>query len=208
MSTEAKCPFNHAAGGGTTNRDWWPKQLRLDLLSQHSSKSDPLDEQLQLRRSFQEPRSGGGEEGSRRADDRFAGLVAGRLRPLRAALHPHGLAQRRHVPHRRRPRRRRARPAAFRAAQQLAGQRQPRQGAPPALADQAEVRPEDFLGRSADPDRQRRARNHGLQDLRLRRRPRRHMGAGSGRLLGQRKDLAGRRRPLWQGRRGRSKTTA
>ena len=43
MSTEAKCPFNHAAGGGTTNRDWWPKQLRLDLLSQHSSKSDPLD---------------------------------------------------------------------------------------------------------------------------------------------------------------------
>jgi len=43
MSTEAKCPFNHTAGGGTTNRDWWPKQLRLDLLSQHSSRSDPLD---------------------------------------------------------------------------------------------------------------------------------------------------------------------
>ena len=37
-------------------------------------------------------------------------------------------------------------PAALRAAQQLAGQRQPGQGAPPALADQAEVRPEDFLG--------------------------------------------------------------
>jgi catalase-peroxidase len=42
MSTEAKCPFNHAAGGGTTTRDWWPNQLRLELLSQHSSKSDPL----------------------------------------------------------------------------------------------------------------------------------------------------------------------
>ncbi len=42
MSTEAKCPFNHAAGGGTTNKDWWPNQLRLDLLSAHSSKSDPL----------------------------------------------------------------------------------------------------------------------------------------------------------------------
>ncbi len=42
MSTEAKCPFNHAAGGGTTNKDWWPSQLRLDLLNQHSSKSDPL----------------------------------------------------------------------------------------------------------------------------------------------------------------------
>ncbi len=40
--TEAKCPFHQTAGGGTTNRDWWPKQLRLDLLSQHSAKSDPM----------------------------------------------------------------------------------------------------------------------------------------------------------------------
>ncbi|MCP1576573.1 catalase-peroxidase [Herbaspirillum rubrisubalbicans] len=44
MSNEAKCPFNHTAGGGTSNRDWWPKQLRLDLLSQHSSKSNPMGE--------------------------------------------------------------------------------------------------------------------------------------------------------------------
>jgi catalase-peroxidase len=43
MSNEAKCPFNHTAGDGTTNRDWWPNQLRLDLLAQHSSKSNPLD---------------------------------------------------------------------------------------------------------------------------------------------------------------------
>jgi catalase-peroxidase len=42
MSTESKCPFNHAAGGGTTNRDWWPNQLNLRILSQHSPKSDPL----------------------------------------------------------------------------------------------------------------------------------------------------------------------
>jgi len=55
MSTEAsqcpvgapdaqpKCPFHHAAaGGGTTNRDWWPNQLKVDLLHQHSSKSDPM----------------------------------------------------------------------------------------------------------------------------------------------------------------------
>jgi len=27
MSTEAKCPFPHTAGGGTSNRDWWPNQL-------------------------------------------------------------------------------------------------------------------------------------------------------------------------------------
>ncbi|MFM0625142.1 catalase/peroxidase HPI [Paraburkholderia xenovorans] len=52
MSSEAKCPFNHAAGGGTTNRDWWPKQLRLDLLSQHSSKSDPLDGSFNYAEAF------------------------------------------------------------------------------------------------------------------------------------------------------------
>ena len=44
MSAEAKCPFNHTApAGGTSNRDWWPNQLRLELLSQHSAKSDPMD---------------------------------------------------------------------------------------------------------------------------------------------------------------------
>ena len=42
MSNESKCPF-HSKTAGTTNRDWWPNQLRLDLLNQHSSKSDPLD---------------------------------------------------------------------------------------------------------------------------------------------------------------------
>jgi len=41
MSAEAQCPVPHA-DGGTSNRDWWPHQLRLDLLHQHSSKSDPM----------------------------------------------------------------------------------------------------------------------------------------------------------------------
>jgi catalase-peroxidase len=39
---QPKCPFSAAAAVGTTNRDWWPRQLRLDLLHQHSAKSDPL----------------------------------------------------------------------------------------------------------------------------------------------------------------------
>ncbi len=44
MKSEAKCPFNHAVSGeATSNRDWWPKQLRVDLLNQHSSRSNPLD---------------------------------------------------------------------------------------------------------------------------------------------------------------------
>ncbi|MEH3085272.1 MAG: catalase/peroxidase HPI [Xylophilus ampelinus] len=42
-TTSAQCPFHQTAGGGTTNRDWWPHQLRVDLLQQHSSKSDPMD---------------------------------------------------------------------------------------------------------------------------------------------------------------------
>jgi catalase-peroxidase len=41
MSTETNCPFTHASGA-TSNRDWWPNQLRLDVLHQHSSLSNPM----------------------------------------------------------------------------------------------------------------------------------------------------------------------
>jgi catalase-peroxidase len=49
---EGKCPFNHAAGGGTSNRDWWPHQLRLDLLQQHSSRSNPMGQDFDYAREF------------------------------------------------------------------------------------------------------------------------------------------------------------
>jgi catalase-peroxidase len=52
MTTDAKCPFNHAGGGGRSNRDWWPNSLRLDLLSQHSDKSDPMDSEFDYAREF------------------------------------------------------------------------------------------------------------------------------------------------------------
>ena len=53
MSTETKCPFNHAAGAtGMTNRDWWPKQLRLELLNQHSTKSNPMGEDFDYAEEF------------------------------------------------------------------------------------------------------------------------------------------------------------
>ncbi len=42
MSTETKCPFTHTAGGGRSNRDWWPNQLNLKILHQHSPLSDPM----------------------------------------------------------------------------------------------------------------------------------------------------------------------
>ena len=53
MSSEAKCPFNHgAATGGTTNQDWWPNQLKLELLHQHSSKSNPMGEDFDYAKEF------------------------------------------------------------------------------------------------------------------------------------------------------------
>jgi len=56
--TEAKCPFSGkasttVAGSGTTNQDWWPNQLRVDLLNQHSERSNPLGEQFNYREEFQ-----------------------------------------------------------------------------------------------------------------------------------------------------------
>ncbi len=52
MSTESKCPFNHVAGLGRTNRDWWPNQLRLELLHQHSAKSDPMGMDFNYAKEF------------------------------------------------------------------------------------------------------------------------------------------------------------
>ena len=52
MSTEAKCPFHHAAGEGTSNRDWWPNQLKLKILHQHSSLSDPMDKDFNYAEAF------------------------------------------------------------------------------------------------------------------------------------------------------------
>ena len=52
MSNEAKCPFHHAAGGGTSNQDWLPNQLKLELLHQHSSKSNPMGEDFNYAEEF------------------------------------------------------------------------------------------------------------------------------------------------------------
>jgi catalase-peroxidase len=51
MSTEAKCPVHHAATG-PSNRDWWPNQLKLELLQQHSSKSNPMGENFDYAQEF------------------------------------------------------------------------------------------------------------------------------------------------------------
>lgn len=59
MNTEsvAKCPFSsgalkHSAGGGMTNRDWWPNQLNLTILRQHSALSNPMDKDFNYAEEF------------------------------------------------------------------------------------------------------------------------------------------------------------
>jgi catalase-peroxidase len=53
MTTESKCPFSGAAGSaGASNRDWWPNQLRLEILRQHSSKSNPMGEDFDYAEEF------------------------------------------------------------------------------------------------------------------------------------------------------------
>ncbi|MCK6620673.1 MAG: catalase/peroxidase HPI [Calditrichaceae bacterium] len=52
MSKESKCPVTHAAGRGTSNRDWWPNQLNLRILHQHSSLSNPMGKDFNYAEEF------------------------------------------------------------------------------------------------------------------------------------------------------------
>ena len=51
-TSKSKCPFHHTAGEGTQNRDFWPSQLRIDLLHQHSTKSNPMGADFDYRDAF------------------------------------------------------------------------------------------------------------------------------------------------------------
>ncbi len=52
LSTEAKCPFRHTAAGAQTNAGWWPNQLNLKILHQHSPLSDPMDKEFNYAEEF------------------------------------------------------------------------------------------------------------------------------------------------------------
>ena len=57
MTTESKCPFAatapmHAKAGGPSNGDWWPNQLNLKILHQHSAESDPLGKDFDYAAAF------------------------------------------------------------------------------------------------------------------------------------------------------------
>ena len=60
MSEQSKCPVTGAtskpiAGGGTSNQDWWPNQLNLKILHQHSQKSNPMGESSTTLKSSKHP---------------------------------------------------------------------------------------------------------------------------------------------------------
>lgn len=52
MADAGKCPFNHTAGEGTRNPDWWPNQLNLKILHQQSEKSNPMGESFDYAKEF------------------------------------------------------------------------------------------------------------------------------------------------------------
>ena len=57
VNGKGKCPFTGSvmkeqAGGGTSNRDWWPNQLKLNILRQHSEKSNPMGDDFNYAEEF------------------------------------------------------------------------------------------------------------------------------------------------------------
>ena len=52
MSTESKYPFVHKVGNGASNRDWWPNQLPLEVLHQHTPQSSPMGEDFNYAEAF------------------------------------------------------------------------------------------------------------------------------------------------------------
>ncbi len=52
LQDEARCPFHRSPGGGTSNQDWWPNQLKLSILHQRSSRSDPMGQDFDYAEEF------------------------------------------------------------------------------------------------------------------------------------------------------------
>ena len=175
MSTEAKCPFTHTAAGGRSNRDWWPNQLEPQ---DRCPQSDPMGKDFNYAKEFKSLDLAAVKK------DLTAVMTDsqdwwpadfGHYGPLfiRMAWHSAGTYRIRD-----------GRGGAGAGQQRFAPLNSwpdnvsPGQGAPAALADQAEVRPEDLVGRPHDPRGQRRAGIDGLQDLRFCRRASGRLGTG------------------------------
>ena len=193
MNDVAKCPVAHKPRPTMGNARWWPDQLNLSMLHQHSELSDPMAADFDYAAEFAKLDLDAvirdlhalmtDSQDWWPADYGHYGPFFIRM-GVALAPAPTASADGRGGAG--------SGDAAFRAAQQLAGQRQPGQGTPPAVADQAEVRAQAFVGRPDDPDRQRGAGFDGLQDLRLRWWPR-------ARRVGTRRRSTGAPKPTWMG---------
>ena len=99
-----KCPVtgmggNPTAGGGTSNRDWWPNQLNLRVLHQNSAKSNPMDKDFNYAAEFKKLDFKALKKDLYALMTDFPRLAASRLRSLRGTFHPNGMAQRGNLPH-------------------------------------------------------------------------------------------------------------
>jgi len=97
----SKCPFmggsqKESAGGGTTNRDWWPNQLKLNVLRQNTPKSNPMGDDFDYATEFKSLDLAALKEDLTTLmtdfNDRFSRLVACRLWSLWPFLYTYGLA--------------------------------------------------------------------------------------------------------------------
>ena len=52
MASESKCPFKHQSGAGTTSKEWWPNQLRLETLHQQSNLTNPMGSDFDYAKEF------------------------------------------------------------------------------------------------------------------------------------------------------------
>ena len=177
MDNEKKCPFSGRAHSGTSNRDWWPNQLNLKVLHQNPPAGDPMGAEFNYAEEFKtldlDALKKDIEQVMTTSQDWWPADF-GHYGPLfiRMAWHSAGTYRISD-----------GRGGAGAGEQRFAPLNswpdnvEPRQGAPAALADQAEVRPEDLVGRPDGLRRQLRPGVDGVQDVRLRRRTRGCLGA-------------------------------